>query len=125
MNRQDRIDSLLDLAGNEDDPVEAARLNYEAAQLEAAPLKSSGAESTQDRLDLVETAWYEVTKGDLDLSEDTAACAIILAMWAQVEEYTGTVDIDTEDIDVRGDRAIAHRIAVALSSLWFGWPVRP
>lgn len=77
--------------------------------------------STEARFDLVEDAWNEVTKGELNASTDPLLASLILAMWFTSDEYTRTTAVEQEDIDRDGDYGVAVRIATALSTLWFGW----
>jgi hypothetical protein len=76
--------------------------------------------STEGRFDLLEDAWNETTKGELNASADPRLASLILAMWDSVDEYTRTMDVDQTDLDRDGDYAVALRIASALSTLWFG-----
>lgn len=81
-------------------------------------------------LELVEEAWNELTRGELQLvNEETGLpytereapeASLALAMRAEVERFTTTFDVEAEDIEERSDRAIAERVAVALETLWFG-----
>lgn len=81
-------------------------------------------------LEMVESAWYELTKGELDLVDEgtgkprTAAAApevpLALAMRAEVERFTTTFDVPADDIEEASDRAVAERVAEALRTLWYG-----
>ena len=75
------------------------------------------------RLDLVEDSWYEVTKGELALvppDNDVDLARLVLGMWAMVDQYTSTVDVEQTDLEVDRDRGIAMRIAESLALLHFG-----
>jgi hypothetical protein len=79
--------------------------------------------STEARFDLLEDAWNEITKGELNASTDPALASLILAMWNSADEYTRTTDVERADLDRDGDYGVALRIAHALTTLWFGWGV--
>jgi hypothetical protein len=76
--------------------------------------------STEGRFDLLEDAWNETTKGELNASADPRLASLILAMWDSTDEYTRTMAVDQTDLDRDGDYGVALRIASALSTLWFG-----
>ncbi len=74
----------------------------------------------RDKCELLEVEWYELCKGELDLSDDDELRTLMLRLWDQVEYFTRTVSTDTEDIDVRGPSAIARRVAQAVLDLHYG-----
>jgi hypothetical protein len=76
--------------------------------------------STEGRFDLLEDAWNETTKGELNASADPLLASLILAMWDSADEYTRTMAVDQTDLVRDGDYGVALRIASALSALWFG-----
>jgi hypothetical protein len=76
--------------------------------------------STEGRFDLLEDAWNEITKGELNASTDPRLASLILAMWDSADEYTRTMAVDQTDLDRDGDYGVALRVASALSTLWFG-----
>ena len=84
----------------------------------------------RDRLTLVEDAWYEETKGELDLTQDdtdTTEVAMVTAMWKSSRDYVDTVATSQygpggNELDAVTDEEIARRIAIALNVLWNGTP---
>jgi hypothetical protein len=79
-------------------------------------------------LRMVEDAWYDVTKGEIDPEQDPPVRDVILALYrlsreqvdttatAQVNRY-GREYLDGEIVEME---EIAHRVARALSIVWFG-----
>ena len=82
-----------------------------------------------DDLTAVEDAWYDLTKGELQLTEtdtpDLPLIALVQAMMASAREYVTTVDTDQfgpsgETIDSVDTAEYARRVAESLSLLWYG-----
>lgn len=79
-------------------------------------------------LRLVEDAWYDVTKGEIDPSEDSRLGRLILAMYESAREYvdtTASAQVNRYGVEyVEGEtiemEEIADRIARALNLIWFG-----
>lgn len=81
-------------------------------------------------LEMVESAWHELTGGEIDLvSEETGLpftadeapeAPLALAMRDEVERFTTVFDVPADDIETTSDRAVADRVAAALQILWHG-----
>lgn len=77
---------------------------------------------------MVEDAWYDVTKGEINPDEDTPVRDVILALYRLAREQTDTTaawQVNRFGREyLNGERVemeeIANRIARALSIVWFG-----
>jgi hypothetical protein len=75
---------------------------------------------------LIESEWYYVTKGEIDLREDTALRTLALSMFTAARDSvdndaSSQVDMAGNEIDVVTDREIAQRVCRSLSTMYWGW----